>query len=108
MWSTESSNVIVKIDITREGTEQQFLSVRILDREPIKFLLPASNSSYRTVGLRIAYGCTVTAFVDCYELTSADQSDLIYGINSTKDIAIFQSASSSNMPKVYSMYLCFL
>ncbi|XP_019862068.1 PREDICTED: collectin-12-like, partial [Amphimedon queenslandica] len=100
VWSTESSSVIVKLDIMREGTEQKFLSVQILDREAIKFVLPASNSTYRTIGLRIAYGCTVTAFVDCYELTSADQPDLIHGINSTKDISIFGSASSSNMPKV--------
>ena len=99
VWSTESSNVIVKMDIEREGTDQ-FLSIQILDREPIKFQLPAPNFDYRTIGLRIAYGCTVTTFVDCYELTSTDQSDLIRRINSTNHVTIFQSASSSNMPKV--------
>ena len=100
VWSTQSSSVIVRMDIEREGTEHQFLSIQILNREPIKFQLPAPNFDYRTIGLRITYGYTVTAFVDCYELTSADQSDLIHGINSTNHVTIFQSASSSNMPKV--------
>ena len=106
IWLTQSNSNIVKMDIESERTER-FLSVEILDREPIKFQLPDPVSGYQMLGLRIAYGCTVTAYADCYELTSPDLSDLIHGTNSTRNVTIFKSASASNMPKVrMCMYVC--
>ena len=90
-WLTQSNSNIVKIDIESERTER-YLSVEILDREPIKFQLPDSVSGYQMLGLRIAYGCTVTVYADCYELTSPDLSDLIHETgNITSNVTIAQS-----------------
>ena len=90
IWLTQSNSNIVKMDIESERTER-YLSVEILDREPIKFQLPDPVSGYQMLGLRIAYGCTVTVYADCYELTSPDLSELIHGTNNTRNVTNAQS-----------------
>lgn len=100
LWSSQSNSTNVKVDIENNTRNGRTLKVQLLNRLPLSFILPNSSMNFQTIGLRVAYGCTVTVFADCYKVMSIDLKDLIYGANTTAWISIFRSASSSNIAKV--------